>query len=163
MNAMLWSRRRWVVGLASGLAVALAGAPRLHAQVPGFAEFSLAAVGQANGNTGVAGESRLPIRPRDATVSAGTLRLRAMGTRGSVRSLLIETQGAAGERLATASGARLVLTFASGNTLEVEPDRGWVELEARDATRVAGRFEATLTEGRVPLTLRGRFESAGVP
>lgn len=134
-----------------------------RAQAPGFAEFSLAAVGQANGNTGVSGESRLPIRPRDATVEGGTLRLRASGSRGSVRTLVISTSGSAGERVMTGNGATLTLTFASGQTREVDAERGWVELETRDGTRATGRFEATLTEGRVPLTLRGRFESAVSP
>lgn len=55
-------------------------------------------------------------------------------------------------------GCSLALTFASGQTVEVAPGQGWVALETRD-TRATGTFEATVTQGRVPVTFRGRFEA----
>jgi hypothetical protein len=150
-----WTRRS--VGAAS-LAVALGVCAVAGAQAPGFVELALAGVGQAQGNTGVAGESRLPVRARDVSVQAGTLRLRAWGARGSVRAVTIATAGGVGERLDVGEGCSLALTFASGQTVEVAPGQGWVSLDARD-TRAAGAFEATVTQGRVPVTFRGRFEA----
>ncbi len=155
-----WSRRSLGLACLAGL---LAAGGAVRAQAPGFVELSLAGVGQARGNTGVAGESRLPVRPRDVSVQNGMLRLRGWGARGSVRAVAIGTMGGAGERLDVGEGCTLSLTFASGQTVEVGPGQGWVALESRDATRVVGSFEATVTQGRVPVTFRGRFEAPGVP
>jgi len=159
-KAQGWSRRT-LGGLCLASLLAMAGVTR--AQSPGFVELALAGVGQARGNAGVAGESRLPIRPRDVTVQNGMLRMRGWGARGSVRAVAIGTAGSAGERLDVGSGSSLALTFASGQTVEVGAGQGWVALEARDATRVVGTFEATVLQGRVPVTFRGRFEAPGVP
>lgn len=150
-----WTRRSVCAAV---LAAALGVCASAEGQAPGFVELALAGVGQAQGNSGVAGESRLPVRPRDVTVQGGMLRLRAWGARGSVRAVAIGTAGAAGERLDVGEGCTLSLTFASGQTVDVAPGQGWVALESRDA-RAVGTFEATVTQGRVPVTFRGRFEA----
>lgn len=150
-----WTRRSVCAAV---LAAALGVCAVAGAQAPGFVELALAGVGQAQGSTGVAGESRLPVRPRDVSVQGGMLRLRAWGARGSVRAVAIGTAGGAGERLDVGEGCSLALTFASGQTVDVAPGQGWVSLETRD-TRATGTFEATVTQGRVPVTFRGRFEA----
>lgn len=152
-------RRRILCASAFALAFGLSGA---SAQVPGWIDFSLSAIGNARGGTvGVAGEGRLPLRPRDCTRNGtGGFALRANGVRGSVRTVSLSVEGsAAGSRYNVGEGAAITLVFASGNTVEVEAGRGWVEVEAVDDSGATGSWEATMVQGRTPLTARGRFEA----
>ncbi len=139
------------------MALVLAVAGTASAQgTPGFVSLTLAGVG---GQTTVSGESRLPVRPRDGTLEAGVLHVRAMGSRGSVREVTFAVPGAAaGQRAEVGGDTTLEVVFASGNAMSPAAGHGWVTVDELDADHAAGTLEATLTEGRLPLTLRGRFE-----
>lgn len=146
---------RWMAAIAAGLVAVSA-----EAQAPGFVEISVTALGAGAATLGAVGESRLPLRPSDASHAQGTLRLRARGMRGNVRELVLEVPTAVtGERTPTGGGAVLRFTFASGQTMEPRPEEGWVTLTSWDGTRAAGEFEATLVQGRMTLHSRGRFEA----
>lgn len=130
------------------------------AQAPGFVELSVSGLGASGNTLGVSGESRLPVRPRDETYAGGALRVRAMGVRGSVRTIDLQVRSpSAGQRFMTGDGTQMTVQFASGNSLEPGEGQGWIEFTAVDAQHAVGTFEATLVRGNVPLTLRGRFEA----
>ena len=48
--------------------------------------------------------------------------------------------------------------FASGNERAPAPGRGWIQVDTADPSRIAGTFEATFPQGRIPIEVRGRFE-----
>ena len=92
-------RAAWVIGVVLGAASA-------HAQAPGFVELTVAALGSGAGGIGAAGDSRLPLRPRDVRDDNGTLRLRASGARGSVRDVELSVPASAvGSAVAVGEGA----------------------------------------------------------
>src|SRR6478735_7014174 len=80
-------------------------------QASGFATISMAGLGNT---TTVAGDSRIPILPRDVSFEAtgGLLHVRATGHRGVVRQLDIDVRAAR-------AGARYDFGAATGTTLRV--------------------------------------------
>lgn len=132
-----------------------------EAQSPGFVELSVTALGAGASALGATGESRLPLRPSEVSQQNGVIRLRARGSRGSVREVVIEAPTTApGERIATGGPTVLRFTFASGQVMEPRAEEGWVTLTSWDGTRAQGDFEATLVQGRMTLQARGHFEAA---
>ena len=131
-------------------------------QASGFATISMAGLGNT---TTVAGDSRIPILPRDVTFTAvgGQLHVRATGHRGVVRQLDIDVQSArAGARydFGPGTGTTLRVRMDQGAEMSAETGRGFVSIGALDATHVTGTYEGTFQHGSVPVVIRGRFEAS---
>jgi hypothetical protein len=150
--------------LAASVLVVAAAAP-VAAQVfqaSGFATISIAGLGNT---TTVAGESRIPVLPRDLSYDAAQslLHVRATGHRGVVRQLDIDVHGArAGQRfeLGGNSGATLHVRMDQGGDLTASRGHGFIEVQTLDARQVAGTYEGTFQNGSVPVVIRGRFEAS---
>jgi len=146
--------RAWILGCSA--LVAAATAP---AQAPGYVSFSVTGLGSADGTTGVVGEARVPVRTSDVTSENGVVRVVATSSRASLRRLTLGlTNPVAGERYDVGEGTTLLVRFASGNERAPAPGRGWIQVDAADPSRIAGTFEATFPQGRIPIEVRGRFE-----
>ncbi|MEZ4393436.1 MAG: hypothetical protein R3A48_20305 [Polyangiales bacterium] len=139
----------------------LAASSAASAQAPGFVSFSLTGLGTSGGTTGVVGESRLPVRASDVTARDGVVQIVAGSSRSSLRRITLTLSNpVAGERYAVGEGATLTVRFASGNERAPAEGRAWVQVDIADPSRVAGTFEATFPQGRIPIELRGRFDAA---
>jgi hypothetical protein len=130
-------------------------------QASGFATVNVAGLGNT---TTVAGESRIPILPRDLTFDAPTshLHVRATGHRGAVRELTIDVPSAhAGQRYDVAgnNAASLHIRMDTGTDLAAQSGHGNITITTLDAQHVAGTYEGTFNNGSVPVVVRGRFEA----
>jgi hypothetical protein len=130
-------------------------------QASGYATISIAGLGAT---TTVAGDSRIPVLPRDVTFDPAQshLHIRATGHRGVVRELDINVHGAhAGQRyeLGANTGATLHVRMDQGAELTAESGHGFVSIEAIDASHVVGGYEGTFRNATGPVVIRGRFEA----
>lgn len=126
----------------------------------GFIEYELSALGAGGHTTGAVGGGRLPVRPGGSVMAPMGLTVRASGSRGSVRSIVLGIAGAGpGVQSRCGDGGSMVFTFASGS--EVSARRGACEITvlSLDAERARGSFTATLVRDRVSMSVRGRFDA----
>ena len=146
--------RLLIVAVAAVLATSSA-----PAQAPGFVSYTVTGLGSADGTTGVVGESRLPVRSGDVTSQGGVVRITATSSRASLRRVVIGlAQPVAGERYAVGEGTTLMVRFASGNERAPAAGRAWIQVDVADPSRLAGTFEATFPQGRIPIEVRGQFD-----
>lgn len=147
--------RHWMVACSLALAT-----PLVTAQSPGFVAYTVTGLGSAGGTAGVVGEARIPVRASDVTSENGTVRIVASSARASIRRITLGITGPmAGQRYEVGEGTTLLARFASGNERAPDPGRGWIQVDVADPSRIAGTFEATFHQGRIPIDVRGRFEA----
>lgn len=147
--------RHWLV--AGSIALA---SPIATAQAPGFVAFTVTGLGSAGDTSGVVGEARIPLRAADVTREGGAVRIVASSARASIRRITLGVAAPmAGQRYEVGEGTQILARFASGNERAPDPGRGWIQIDVADPSRIAGSFEATFHQGRIPIDVRGRFEA----
>lgn len=133
-------------------------------QASGFVTVSMAGLGNT---TTVAGDSRIPILPRDVEYNAGSgnLHIRATGHRGAVRQLDITVHSPrTGARFEFgATSASLSVHLEDGAELTAESGHGFLQVTTMDDRHVVGTYEGTFSHGAVPVVIRGRFEASLIP
>jgi len=147
--------RHWILAAAFALCP-----PSVSAQGAGFVSFSVTGLGSAGDTSGVVGEARLPVRASDVSNNNGEVRIVASSARASIRRLTLGlTNPAAGQRYDVGEGTTLLARFVSGNERAPAPGRAWIQVDVADGARVAGSFEATFPQGRIPIEVRGTFDA----